>query len=361
MIQLLILIGTGFWAYNPDYWHTQMMFGQIGVVAWISYKIARRINIFPAFAFFYFGVFSSLCMYSSSRISIPGKDISLILNAETARSFCFLLSVTIPFIFATASDLKWWKRAFQIFAAIDSIMMIYRYFMTGAATGLIGMDSVDGTFVCLSLPLIIFSKEPIKEDKQICAVLILCAALMARSSTVFAVLCLEALLWAFLVNKKSLRFLALLLCSGLLAYPIGRLYLGSELLQNNGRRDIHILSYNTFKQVGAYWFGLGTGSFEAIMPTLQGLPERFFVFLHDEPLQILFEQGAIGFGLLLALYGVMIWRNRGNIPMLLVLIPAGFQSFLQPCFRYWLFAIFMAFLCRISFEENDCLLAPKRH
>ena len=359
MIETLVLLMTGFGGYNPDYWHTQMMFGEMGVVLWISVYIYRQIHFIPAIAFLYFGAYGIFSEFFHINFTWESYNPKADFEINSARSILFFLCATIPFIFANYKSIKRWAQAFHILAITNSIVMLKNAAMGKHATGLIGMDSIDGCFLGLMLPLVFYSKN--SKIKWASYFLMILAMLFSRSSTVFGILCLYLIALVarelkFRTIKDCFLSTGAMVAFGLCTVPMGFLYLGDQLFQPNGRHTVHQLFFqlcqiinNTLHQ----WpWGVGNGVFLTLMPEIEGRNHQFFVWLHDEPMQILGEQGAIGLAFLILLFGGMIYKNRHRFPILLSILAAGFISFLQPCFRYFLFAIFMAFLVRASYEND---------
>jgi O-antigen ligase len=135
-------------------------------------------------------------------------------------------------------------------------------------------------------------------------------------------------------------------------------WLGDELLNANGRSQILSSSMDVFRQLThspCQWlFGVGTSSWLVVMPIVQGTQKAFFIWLHNEPVQIFWEQGIIGISLIIFLFGYIVKRNFRNAPMIIVILATGLQSFIQPCLRYFLFALFIGFLTRLSLEPDLC-------
>lgn len=347
-IPFFTLLLAGLMAANPYHWTSQIMLGQIGIMAWLASEIYKRTGAVLALTVFYFTAYSVYCSYSDSNFSAPAHEF----NAATSRSVFYLLCIIIPFVFISLRGLKGWLNAFRLFGVINAVVMIVNFFYLGAAHGLIGMDSVDGSFLVVLFPLLLFSTTMSDDDRVVAVIMSVIALLLTCSSTVYAAAGLQLMLFIFLKMRKTVKALLSVWIAGILVGGISYLLLGHQLLNPNGR--FHILSQakDVFMKIGSVAFGLGTGSFLVVMPILQGTTKPYFIWLHNEPLQVLFEQGAIGFLLLLATFVVMLYKQRKSTPMLLSLTAMGFQSFLQPCFRYFIFALFLAFLTRLSFEDD---------
>lgn len=369
LLTTLSLLVIGLFAQDPDHWHSQIMWGQIVVCIWVAYILYKRTHLLAGLAFVYFTSYSIYCCFRATNFSSPHIDIQSVFDGATARSLLFFLFCTVPFIFMKKEFFPDVLSGLKSFAFINAIVMIFhRFFMTGqpgvaliAATGMIGMDSVDGTFLAIMFPFFIFSESRVREDNHLAALVLIFAMFLAKSSTVFGILCAYVLAFIFFKMKKSLGNLLLLVVGGLSVIPVGRLYLESDLLNDNGRHRILVLSLEMLhniastthglEKIGKYLLGLGTGSFIVAMRLLQG-KGAFFAWLHNEFAQVFFEQGIIGLLLLLSVYFYLLWKQRRNLPMWLMILGSGIAMLLQPCFRYFLFAFPLAFLTRLSFENE---------
>lgn len=361
---LLLLLLSGLFAKDPNHWASQVMLGEIGACIWLAFEINKRFSWRPALAFGYFSSYSIFCGFKSTHFLSPSVDLQSLFDGATGKSCIFLLLVLIPFVFMKKEELSYWLMSFKAFALIDCAYMIYRYLFTFApngwreATGMIGMDSVDGTFLGLMLPLVAFQEKSTPVYRAGFSALLIGVMLLTKSSTVFGLLWLELLVFSVMkmkLNKKNIALWALGLAS---IFPLGRLYLGAELLNGNGRFQVLQSSWNVFKHGASspwQWLtGLGTSSWVVIMPFIQGTKQDFFIWLHNEPAQIFFEQGLIGILLLSSLYLYILKLNKRNVPMVVLIFGVIFQSFFQPCLRYFLFAVFIGFLTRIGLEPDFC-------
>ncbi len=361
-IYLTLLLAIGLGAQDPDHWHSQMMLGEMAACGLLSYEINKVSGKIPALAFLYFSVYAVYCCFAKTNFSVPGKDIQGWFDGATSRSLCFLLLVTIPFIFTKKYDLNKWLTAFKIFAIVDCLYMFYSYLFClepngwRGATGMIGMDSVDGTFLCLILPSFIYSKNLDKIDKNLCLISIFCALILTRSSTVFGIVCLYGVIAAFKWKKWTA------VIPVLAAYPVGKFVLGKDLLLSNGRDHVLKLSLAVFKNVfntstllekfRVILFGIGQSSWLVTMPIVQGTNHTFFPWMHDEPAQVMWEQGLVGLSLLTAVYLFILWKHRKNTCWTMTILGMGLQSFLQPSFRYFLFAMFLIFVVRLAYSTE---------
>lgn len=348
----LILLAAGFLAKDPDHWHQQTMFGEIGIAIWLSIHMWKKVHKIPAITFAFFSVYSIYCQYRFNPVNAATEyDTNfyrIFFDAETARSVFILFCITIPYIFAKTEDLKSWFWGWKFFSIVNCFYMFYSFFTKHAAVGLIGADSVDGSFLALMLPFF--------WGEWIAFGIMLAALFLSFSSTVYGLLILEAAI--FLIYKRQKIILAGLL---LLTPIVGKLYLGSQLTQDNGRLALLKVACGIFLECKTKFWGFGTSFYLVIIPALQSNTRDKFGFAHNEPFQVLFEQGIIGLFLLSLLYFTMVYKTTRNLsknasktgPLALSVIAAGFQSFLQPCFRYFIFSLFLVFLARLCFEYEE--------
>ncbi len=352
---VLILFLCTVLATNPNHWQEQMMWGEIGLCLWFAWEIRKRVSFIPALTFAYFAVWGIWCVYRIAPFGLEGFNLEMETHTLTARSVLYLLLVVLPAVFVNRERVHIVLDVFALFAIVDSWVMIYNFFKTGSALGLIGMDSVDGTFITLIAPLLWLDKDAHLHPKInfISFFSIIPAASLSRSSTVLGLACIYCFLYFIFRMKKNLFHIALAALPLICLMGLGYLVMGNEILNDNGRLHILVMSAAVFTKVNSWLWGLGTSSFALIMPIIQGTKGATFIWLHNEPLQILFEQGVVGLSLLLLLYVAMLVKQFRNLPMLMTLVGMGFASLLQPFFRYLPFAIFLAFIVRICFAQCD--------
>lgn len=362
LLPFLVLFIPVLGARDPDYWGTQTLFGEMAVVLWLSFEVGKRVHLLASIPFFYFASYAVYCTHSFLDFTVMNPDkvplnLQPLFEKYAAHSTIFLLLCTLPFIFLKRETLSQWLCAFKTFAFLNCFYMIYQYhfgpihYPATNATGRIGMDSVDGTFVALTIPLFLFSNGLSSIKKFLLLLLIGYALYLTKSSTVFGVICLQIAVYLYFYFKKNKKALVAAIVACLIAIPIGKAWLGRDLLDPNGRQDIHKLTWNIYKVYTDKAFGLGTGSFLTIMPELQHKNDKkFFIWLHNEPVQILFEQGIIGLCLLILMILFLTYKNRDSLPLTMLTVTTVAQSFFQPSTRYFIFALFIAFVTRFCFE-----------
>lgn len=358
MIPGVILLVSAFLAFGPDHLNMQILWGELGVIGFLAWEVKKRINDIPALAFFYFAASAVAFAYNShTQFQAPGLDLATMLSSEAAKSAMFFMLVTMPFIFIERKGLYHWREALLIFGEINALCMIFNKIFFSNAIGMIGMDSIDATFLAILLPIAFFHPRVKREA----SILFLMAIVIAKSSTAYGVVALELVAWVFFYYCQDL--FERICIGGFSAFAlagIGKIYLGSELLNDNGRLGILVKSYNFFQEYRPgevlKWFsGIGPGSFYNLMPFAQRPASMFFIFAHNEPAQVMWEQGATGLALLLSVFGIGLYKSRKSKPIFLALLGAGFSCFFQPCFRYFILALLMSFLCRISYENEPQL------
>lgn len=356
----ILIIGFCNWHWGSN---LQTLSGEIIAICWLSNEIRVRFSPVPAMAFLYFASYTVYCQYTPVTYHVLGYDaFQGVMFFQSSRSLVCLLLVVVPFIFIKKEHLPKILKAFQIIALIEIPVMVFTRYLVlpdngwRQFAGIMMSDSIDGTFLSLMLPFFLFIKAddmsgPSVIDKHLAMIVILIGCILSKSSTVYGVLCIELLVFLLLKYKVTLKSLIFIFITGLCTIPIGFLFLGDQLLNGNGRPQILSLTWSAYKAVLTpirVLFGLGSAAFISLMPPMQPGKE-LFIYLHSDPLQIIFEQGVIGGILILSLYLTMLYRNRSDVKMTMVLAGLGLQSCIQPTMRYFIFAVFMAFLVRLSF------------
>lgn len=134
------------------------------------------------------------------------------------------------------------------------------------------------------------------------------ATYLAKSSIAYGLLGLEVFVFGmFYFRRWYLK--AIVLLSPAVAFAIGWSILGKELI-NDSHRFRTWAFFAKYWKLENQWFGIGTGTFATFSSDIQTYNRNFdnawWVWLHNDWLQILFEQGIIGLSLVCSLYLVAI-------------------------------------------------------
>ncbi|MGZ3698447.1 MAG: hypothetical protein ACXWP5_09950, partial [Bdellovibrionota bacterium] len=300
-------------------------------------------------------VFSALRIYQNSLNGIPNNPVIREFNiaAESA-----LLSVLFSVMVVWAVSLQFWRKFFKAVAVLNAVaicvdlvfhsakLLLTGYGISSLANyepwGLLLNASMSGCLNASIYPLF-DSKEKIPRY------LILVSIVLAGRSLPLATLFVG--LAASMLAQKRYKMFALAIPSSFLA---GFLIKVSKLFLTRGRGLIWTQAYYFFRDHLHWMIGSGLGGFYVIGPVLHQTKDgSVFLWLHSDWMQTLFEQGIIGFIIILGMYLQALWRSRINPQLFAALAAYAMFGVANMPLRYPLSGLFGAFLIRWAFEKQE--------
>lgn len=226
-----------------------------------------------------------------------------------------------------------------LFCVLESFLLVFNGY------GILNSNSVDSTMIALMFPIMfqnICKGEYIVVFKIMIMVYTLIAILMTPGSTFYFIFAAYGFAWA--IYKKKWEWAAI----GLIPILTGVFLLGDNILDSSSR-IIAWKYYFTwfFDQSWIVWlFGTGTGTFYGLGPMLS---EHYnygitYVWMHNEYLQILFEQGIIGLILCLILYFKTLYDSRNRPELFLTFCGLGVAMLTQFPLRLFIGQVFFMYL-----------------
>lgn len=264
------------------------------------------------------------------------------LRIHSARAL-MVVAVMLVFALAFRRKLEW---IMGLVCITNSLGVIFSWMMGKVPNGILGNTSMDATLIAITMPWALKSipKYFNKRFHVECALFLMgmTAILLTKSSVGLAsagILFLFHFKWG-----QSIRFMRgrkIWIASVILAIIAACAsfaYLGSDLLDGQGR-------FYTWARSMSWWVdnanmvtGTGFGTFWAFGPYIQYLQNDMryglFTFMHNDWLQILFEQGIIGLFFFALLLAQMIKRAWGDRYLLSSVIVFGFTMILNQPLRY---------------------------
>jgi hypothetical protein len=297
---------------------------------------------------------------AAAQKKIGGVDIFTLKTVDIQRHVAFAMMSYLLLVFFvgwctgrhTARTLRW----VGILGLCNACIILIQRAMVPvnplAWGGLMGNPSMSACFVGALLPLFPgYWSIPIG----------VVAILITKTSMALGVACVSLMAW-FIISGGA-WVVALLAVSGL--FSVGWMMQGQELFSSTGRFQVWELAYRWWTVQDAHWFGVGPGVAPSVMATIQSVssiaPNDIFMWLHNEPLQLLFEQGIFGLlsGILVVTFSL--WSSRHR-PRLFAAI-CGFiaMSFGNYPTKLPSLALTFAVLVAISFQESKVSLARSQN
>lgn len=324
---------------NFNYWGWQTAFVTIVLAIFGSFYLKRYSKILALN--FAWAAFSMIHIFAwpDSMYRGNGAAIMASFDLASARGLAELLAITFAAI-SIGKKGQWWT--LRAFAAVNAIAMVAGSFFH-MPYGFLINASMSGCFAACMIPIL----------PRFEAFLSLVAAILAFRHMPFA--CLGAMGLALTFRSKYWKV-------GLLTLPFAPLMV-AKFFDANGRTETWDTAWKFFENNGHWPFGYGGGSFNVLGPYLTKHTGALWFWMHNDYLQILFEQGVLGAVLITALLFQLL-RKSWNTPMFYSLIGAATWATANMPLRYPLGALFCACITRWVFEaeETQILLASrKRH
>lgn len=293
-----------------DIWRWQTLVGILILCLWHIRNIGHPKSF--AIAYYYFlisGIITTFFHYKPLNIS------TLQIDESAAKAVILLLLIPALVMFMSDREFKILKKIIMILAFLNSLILVkFGY-------GMMGAHSFDTAFIAMVLPAMIPAKW--KWHSFIWIGVPIGAILYSTGSTAFLILAACAFVW-MLTKKKYL-----MACSSTsLVIGVGWYVAGN--FTSSGRIEAwQYFMEHWFKFFNHYW-GTGLGTFQWIGPLMQMKEEllfqdqtsRYFLWMHNDYLQILFEGGIIGLGLFLWVCVDCIRMSRNNTRLLICVVAA---------------------------------------
>lgn len=205
--------------------------------------------------------------------------------------------------------------------------------------------SVDACFLAVMLPVVWNTENRFsiahKWSQICCLILMTVAIVLSKSNTgIFAALLIQL---AYLVSKfkwKALPF-TLLTCGIVL---LVRMWMGIKFMGDTGRFNVWKISFDFWWTQTTHWLGTGPGTFWVYGPPLQLMHNgeitqgaQIFPWMHNDWLQVLFEQGILGFASILFLFVTMSLKSFKRPVLFSMIMGFGFVATTQYPLRLFFF------------------------
>lgn len=344
---------------NPDIFRKQTYVGVVVGCMFLAAYVIRKFGAWlPALCIIYFGwntarVFAVVPSYQDWAVQI------------TSQSFAFFITVTLIAIVVSEKQRALFFDTLALIAFAVSCWLIGTRFFTQAPYAFMNNGSADASILAVLCPVLVlrnnwFTRWGIFQRPWVAAPLALVPLVAigcTSSSTGVAAACVACLVmvgtsYSFRSKKK---FVIGLLIS-LLPFAAIPFFVKDHFLNDNGRHEVWKLMMGFWADRSDQLFGLGGGTFFYAGPVIQlrsGYQYNIlFGFMHNEYLQLLWEQGYVGFALILATGLATLKRSLDRPWLLASLFTYGFIMLTQYPFRFFSSALIGALLVREAFETR---------
>lgn len=346
-----------------DIWRTHQLVCLLGLNILFCMFISVRLGWTYAIAIFY-TVMSGIYVYQSQN-PIWGPIQSKI-DSTTAQTI-------IPLIFISSvvamSPKEWIKGILDV---IMWIMILNCFILVYAGYGIFNASSMDSAMTALMTPYLFwrtshmhtnsihFKYFYLSQPHLLLRIIPIVAITMTQGSTAYFIL--AAACMTFVIHRKKYVYAiaALAVCVAAGAYTQGQAFLSTSQRWDHWKMFMEWWARDTWHLGGGifnipdwdvkahHWIGTGTGTFNWLGPSIQNKITELFIYMHNEYLQTIFEQGYIGLILFLAVAVEFAIRGRKNPMLLTTLAALSVACLTQFPFRYLLTEIFVVCLIRVS-------------
>lgn len=319
-----------------DLWRGQAFLGCLagsGCVAWLVGKKTNWITALGAF----FALASAAVVFQFPA-SLYG-EIQFRMDQSAGQAFAQFISVILCGLLIKAEILY---GLFAFIALINSLILLC------GGVGLFHVYSLDTAYIAMCLPILI---QGLRRIRLILAGLVLLPVMLAilfkGGTTGVAVMEVSLLTYCALTKRvpEALWILGL----GVMAFVA----IGAFGFFNPGGR------FQEWSHFMTWWIdhsnilvGSGTGTFEWLSPVIQNRPKEIYLFMHNDYLQILFEQGILGLTLALGVVFTAIQKSKDPV------VISSIAGILTACvtqspMRFWLSGLMIATTLKAALSTVD--------
>jgi O-antigen ligase len=320
----------------------ELFAGLILLATFFSWTRVKEKYGWIAFALLVWVLFEAILLFYWPLITID--TLSLRLRLVSARSFAL---VTMLIYFMTKIQ-PWHIKHMVVFFEVLTLINcgLYLYF----GHGVMNAGSVDMAFMAMVYPMMLFRKKLTWSRIIILVLPPACVFFKRSGSTVFFALALGIGAGLLLQRKWYWVLASTAACLGVGKYIADTGQGG--LLSDSGRFEPWTVIMNWWVEWANMWMGTGTGSFQWLGPTIQNKENDLLIFMHNEYLQVIFEQGVIGFALMLAMIFLCLKGARKSPWLLAPCMSTLFVFVTQMPLRFIFSQLFILMLMRLCLDED---------
>lgn len=362
---ILLLVIVVIWSIGVqikifDSFHRQTFMGMAMLDLFLAYYLYKNCHKVAGIAFGYFSL-NSIARIVFPQSFWPTFQLEEIVGFESLVSagHLYMILILIFFILLPKDSYKDLKKLFLAFAILDSAILTIRWCLGLNPYFLFNNPAIDASFISCCIPLVSeVSKKYLTKFVYILSMALFCAPciLTKTSSGILGLSLFFILSWAELKGLLTFCLVAI----------VGFIMQGESILNSSGRFNIWSMCMKYWVQNVDPFIGAGIGTFQMYGPAIQiadalirkqpeGTMIPGFLWMHNDWLQILFETGAIGLILIVALYGISLKKSYNSVTFQ-VLIIFGAISLIQMPLRHIIFTclgVFAMIEALRSTEKQD--------
>lgn len=233
----------------------------------------------------------------------------------------------------------------------------------GIKTGLFsGNPSMNGSLIAALIPFVLETTDLIPLQVGLWA---FCSLAVYRTDASVPIVVLgvttAAWLWSRSIHGLRSSIVIIAILSGLAA--LGQLTVRHQpFIHDSGRIHIWKMMFNWWKDNSNIWTGMRLGSFQIITPIVQVMnnpkENNFFIWCHNDILQILLEMGIIGFTFFAVAWAYIAKRSYGHSALFASLMGFTAMAFLNYPFRLPIHAFSMVLIVSMILRSKEPISYP---
>lgn len=347
------------------------------------FHIAKSSTLGSA-CFFYLAMSSLVGGFYPGILNPEHNDYSLYtLRALSLESFAYIVAM-FGFVFTVSrKSVDKILTYLSLIAFFGSFWVIYRWYSGQLVYGLMLNSSMEGTFLAVMAPVILFKKRNldfIDNYRWLCIIPSI-AVVLTQSSVGIGGFCLAILINNILEKEDSrIKSIGLTFSFAILFFSVGYLYVGNQLFSDSLRFICWDWSWNWWKVGANKLFGTGAGTFWGLGPWIQikelalacdgSLAQtascaiakkvyqenNYYTFMHNDWLQSLFEYGFVGLSFFTITFFRCIQRSFSKPWLISSVITFSAVSFINMPARYVLTSIAGLCFLRMATEKPKELI-----
>lgn len=329
---------------NPDHFRDQTTWTMWFLLAAISWELAKKIHWSVALMFLLTTISANNISYAvQSPFQYLGQFNVIAMDGVTAQSLAWSLTIGLSLLFLPSGIMI---EGFGIIGLISSVMMIYNFLTKSVPVGILDNPAIDATLIAIILPSMFHKYKWF-------LVLPIISIIISKSNTGLMLLGFQILCYLWATQRINRTLMIEVICCFGGVTGLYKLFMGWKFLDDSGRYVIWRWAWEYFLNSKQYLFGLGSGTFQLLGPTMQKEHNHiaYFIWMHNEFLQVLFEQGIIGLSISLIAFGFM-WKTAQK-PWLKACLGTIFLAcFTQFPFRMLPSCLFCAMILKEVYKDH---------
>jgi len=325
MVFSLVLTSIFFWPVESggwDDWHTRWTVLYFFCGLGVAYHVYRRFGFGMAWVTFLV-CSSSIWTFAWRANHLESQSVGsrVLYNGVSQIHLITYLLLLAPVLWFKVKDFKLVEKVFAYLAAfcaplslLFNIGAVKAWMMGTAQGGLFNNPSMAGCFMAVCFPLV---WKHLPRTFYFWQIITLVAICNLHTSMPFGVLAVVGCSYMFIVYSKCklsswLWGVGLLIVLSFMGYEVN----GEYFLSSNGRFGLWGLAMDWWGLNASPWFGYGAGTAFIAVPRAQLEAQwntgSFFIWMHNEWLQVLFEYGVVGLTSLIVVFVSALYSARNS-------------------------------------------------